>query len=504
MEKDYALRGIWSDALHAMYKVNSYSWETASYGPRKWHLDIQNRYLLHPLIGRILFNDFVRPHNWQQLLLEWPHVSDDDEMMIAYTRDEKAGLDFIYNGSRRQTKTSIGKYLSRHWPHVPDHVRRDWAGRMSASKYEIWETMEGIISGVELGPQSCMKSSYGSIPFKSHNREALVEYRAGTLPHSSVPWSRHPYIVYAPRYGWRMAVRIDAGKPDIVMGRCLINVTDNSYVRSYKRGESDTDYSHTDEKLEAWLEGEGYSHSSGWGGHKLDRCEHPSGDGLMLPYLDGREQRAEVVHDSLCIAPHGQLDGSNTNGLGGVEHESIGTCDRCNSEVYEDDDERLWVGADEDVLVCGCCADRYTNVLGRCESSRTGRRSYFVRDMNVVHVDGIDYDEDNLPHYIRTLHDDTLCHENFCVYLEEEGAHYLTDDTDIVAVDDDWYLKDSDTVTYCADGEYRLRDECWQDAESDKWYSNDVDAVEIEDKKYHPNTVKQWLTDAGQTTLNLE
>ena len=217
--KDNTFHSIWFHAQRALRNVNAYQYrpadQTYSYGPRRWWLSLNESFDLHPVIRNIVEKHCVRPADWQLLLLEWPHVSIEDDSKIAYTRNEENGQDFLRNGSARQTKTTIGKYLSRHWPHVPDHIRRDWAGVFGVSQFDIWDTKEGIISSVELGPQSCMKSSYGSIPFLTSDNETLLQYHAGTANAAEVPWHRHPYFVYNPEYGWRAAVRYASGKPTV-------------------------------------------------------------------------------------------------------------------------------------------------------------------------------------------------------------------------------------------------------------------------------------------------
>lgn len=501
---------IWQQAVRAIYETNRGQWKERAdgtdvdyvYGSHAWHLSVADACPLHACILRIIERECERPLDWHQLLLEWPHVSEDDDSMVAYTRNEEAGRDFPINGSKRQTKTTLGKYLARHWPHVPDHIRRDWAGRFKPAKFEIWDTIEGIISGVELGPQSCMKSSYGTVLFKAYDNEMLCAWR-GDQSQPAPRWEKHPYIVYQPEFGWRMAVRLDQGVPDIVMARCLINDRDKTFVRSYKRGESETDYSHTDDKLETWLRDQGYSKKSGWSGKKLAVFVHPSGEGVMVPYLDGTPQEASHEGSHLEVG-YGALDGTNTDGNGGSQRGTMGACDVCEDGVYEDDDDRVLAGRDEDTLVCGNCSDRFTLVRGNDRSARNGWANYYVRDDDAVCVGSQSYDADNLPACIVTLHDDEYCHKDDAVYLESEDAYYRCGDDDIVEVDGAWYLKDNDILVQCEDNEYRLRADCWQDHETAKWYSDDEEYITIGDKNFHETTVIAWREAAGQTRLNFE
>jgi hypothetical protein len=508
--KDENFLSFWIDALRALNRVNGYS-----HAKRNWWAETYNTYKLHPVVKAIVYEEQIRPADWHLLLLEWPHFSEDDNNMIAYTRNEAAGQSFLTEGSKRLTKTTVGKYLSRHWPHVPDHIRRNWAALCGEDKFEIWDTMEAIIKSVEMGPRSCMKSTSGSIPFTEQNRDSLIAYHEGTGAAEGVMWTRHPYICYAPEYGWRAAVRVNdkLNYPNIVQARAVVHEPTKSFVRTFMRGDSESDYSYSDTKLEAWLQKQGYSHNDGWDeGLKLKRVEHPRG-GVMLPYIDGGLNRADDEGTYLRLSHRGSLVGDNTSGqASGSSSDCLGECGRCGDSVYEDDESHIYAGPNEDLLVCGCCADSYVYVRG-------ARGSYSVHEDDVVRVNRRAYDVRNLPIFIIELHDGDYAHEDSCVYVEEENEYYLTDecveDVDgnwqvqrsCVKVDDgDWYLKGDARIVKCEDdSEYRVKGKgAWQDGETDAWYSDNIDAIEVDDKKYHPNTVKQWLIDNGQTSLDLE
>ena len=85
---------------------------------RPWHRDLQERFSLHPAVVKALNSGLV-PDDWKLLTLEWPHVSETDESRLAYTRDERGGLE------NRQVITAVGKYLRRHFPSASDHAIRD-------------------------------------------------------------------------------------------------------------------------------------------------------------------------------------------------------------------------------------------------------------------------------------------------------------------------------------------------------------------------------------------
>lgn len=465
------------------------------YKPHLWWTHTSTQFRLHPVVKTIVTQYNVRPADWHLLMLEWPHVSVDDDSQLAYTRTEEAGVDFMDNGSKRQTKTSIGKYVARHWPHVPDHIRRDWVGTFSPSTFEIWEGVENIIAGIELGPQSCMKASYGTIPFNAYeDNAALLKYRAGKIPKEDVDWESHPYIVYQPQYGWAMAVRLDKGKPDIVMGRCLVQLQDKVFVRSYKRGDTDSDYSHTDEKLEHWLKGQGFQKEGGWDGYKLAIFDHPNG-GWMGPYLDGCTQNVKHCGEYLQIDEYGSYQSDDTDGQlqGSAEdEESIGDCDHCGSSVPEGDCDHIWVGRDEDMLVCGDCTHHYTHVTGDDPNGST--TEYYVRNRYAVSVGNTDYDKNNLPSYIYCLADDEYAHKDHCVccvdgdyrmttdcVCDEDGEWHEEDSDDIIKIGCLYYKKDSDDIVCPEDDpdEWHEKEKCWESV-SGKWFTEEQPQIEID------------------------
>jgi hypothetical protein len=410
-------------------------------------------------------------------MLEWPHVSTEDETQLAYTRDESKGQADV------QTRTSIGKYLSRHWPHVPDHVRRDWAGTFHPSEYEMRDTIEGLISGVELGPQSCMKSSFGGIPFDSADNEQLCYWQKD---HSAeVPWHKHPYSVYDPKLGWRMAVRIDTCRPAIVMGRAVVFVdTDDSkvFVRSYRRNSAgDHRNSGSDEKLETWLRDRGVCKRTCWpDGTPVKHMEHPAG-GLMMPYLDGCTQTVELRDGRVYIDSDGGIQCDNTDGTTS-DNSSMGDCENCGDTIFEGD-EYLHAGRDADVPICSSCMEDYRCVEGAGATNRT--IDYYVHEDNAVEASDVWYDLYNLPAFIVQLYSGAYVHIDDAVYIESRDEYYLREDNAVCyTTDGDWEMRDD--CVECADDEWRPKDACVECAD-DEWRPKD-DCVEIDGAWYGEGT----------------
>ena len=116
---------------------------------RPWHAALQHRYSVHPAVYDAMKH--VRPYDWHQLLLEYPHRSQTDPYRIAYTRDERAGE------ADRQTITTIGKYLTRHFPTLSDHHIRDIVALYtSPSSFKILDAVADFVHAVNNGPNSCM------------------------------------------------------------------------------------------------------------------------------------------------------------------------------------------------------------------------------------------------------------------------------------------------------------------------------------------------------------
>lgn len=485
---------VWRLALNAVANLNLYN-----NTPHYWHRVVRSHHELHPLIHRIVHDYEVRPVDWQRMLLEWPHVSKADPMQIAYSRSEEKGRDFLDNADKSQTRTPIGKYIARHYPHIPDHIRRDMCALYAAPAYELWHTMEQIICGIELGPQSCMRSSYGSIPFKSSDNDMLVSWYNGDRG-TKVRWSRHPYYVYKPEYGWGMAVQIDKGKPDVVISRALVWQDPNhahrkGFVRSYVA--RDNDWSESDHTLEAWLKEQGYAKWGQWPcGAKLAKVPHPTDGGDMLPYIDGGIQRVSNEGEYYAINEDGDIACTNTDGT--VDGRgSIGDCEACGDTVYEDDDDHVYAGRHEDTLICGCCRDNhYTWVIGASRTRSYGTTEYYVHDNNAIEVDGQDYDEDNLPAEIVQRADGEYAHRDNVVLCKTDDEYYDPDDSDIVEIDGEYYRTDDADVVECADNEYRLKEDCWQCDHSGDWYSDDEASVDLPEGTYHPDSLRDLADNA--------
>ena len=436
---------------------------------RVWHQSLQRKFKLHPAV--VAAFNMHDPEDWQQLLLEWPHVAETDVTRLAYTRDERAGQD------DRQTLTSLGKYLKQHWPNLADHHIRDFVAKYAtAATFHIERTKEAIVRAVQKGPASCMQFDEDD----EGNRDQLNELGA------------HPYEVYDPQYGWHVATRRLGHQ---IVGRALLMQRDNIesmpkyFVRTYRHKDGER-YSQPDDELVQWLRDQGYDHHNEWKGERLAYI--PSGHSdcdFIAPYIDGGAQEVDVENERMPDGTHrqylhitrgGEWQCSNQDGTA-TEQNSC-TCADCGRRISED--EQRGTGVYEDHVVGECCIDEYTQVTGRRGNE------YYVPNDEAVEVDGTDYDRDYLS-------------DNGIVELWD-GEYCSMDDA--VSVDGEWYRANDDAIVCDHDGEYQLINDCvqlhdgewalendaWECAGSGNFYLYDDDApVEIDGNMYHEDYVPE-------------
>ena len=457
-------KSMFNMALHITYFMSA----------RPWHDQLRRKYDVHPAIYDAM--KLMRPTNWQQLLLEYPHRAESDPYRIAYTRDERAGE------QDRQTVTTIGKYLMRHFD-LPDHRIRDISALYSSpSTFKIVDDVASFVDAVNNGPNSCMC------------------WREDRGVRCSDRIDRHPYHVYDPKYGWRMALRIDGGRID---GRALLQ--DGEYgkyfVRSFKRGEQ---YSYSDEQLEAWLKEQGFEHRRGYEeGTQLAYI--PTSDDFLAPYIDGSEQRVSIgrmvgggvgapQEQYLYIDPDGEYECDNTDGSpsGGANRHLCECCDN-----YFDEEDMTWVGRGEDIYVCDDCRnDNYTYAY-----TRRGNEAYIHSD-DVIYVDSqdayydVNYLEDN---EIVELDNGDYEHMANAVYIDSRNAWFETDDERIVCDHNGEHQMHDDCVCL-HNGEYALTDEAFYCEGSNEWYLLDnLDPVIVDGKTYHPDHAPETNEESTET-----
>jgi len=389
----------------------------AEHDARKWIVREVERYPLHSVIEAAV--KVSRPYDWQQLFLEWPHVSQGDRTKIAYTQNEDKGQRDI------QTVTSVGKYLRRHFPDLSDHEIRDLVSRHgSADTYKFVHTTAEMIYHLHRGTSSCM--------VWSENRG--INCTDGV--------SRHPYEAYNPKYGWHMAVRI-SGDETVGRALCMDNpeTGDKYYVRTYARPANGGDgYSQADNGMENWLKEQGYIKNNYWeDGEKL--AYHETSNHFLAPYLDGGDKRVSIDTCNRCVVidSDGEYICDQTGGVPTYEDEDCFECASCGDSTSDDDG--YWVGRHEDERVCSSCLDNdYVYAYGR-----RGNQYYIPSDDAIyVNDQGEWYDPDYLG-------------DNEIVELD--NGEYVSMD-EAIEINGDWYHIEDERVCRFEDtDEYGLTED---------------------------------------------
>lgn len=421
---------------------------------------------LHPAVIAAL-KEFERPADMHLLALEWAQVASDG-VRVAYVRNE-AKREAHYEdstGNKHLTATTVGKYLKRHWPNVPDTAIRNLAACFM-SRYEWVTTMEGMVEAVQKNSsESCMQWSESAVA------------RAGG----------HPYEVYNPKYGWKMAVVKDGNNANVGRALVLDDGDRKVFVRTYgKEDSSGNTQSH--EGLEGWLEQQGYEYEDEWPeGCKFAKIRRKDGRGWLAPYLDpgstriasSWSRRVTDGGDYFYRDDNGEYTWDNTDGTTDEEEDDSVTCDDCGDRV--DPDDTSSVGYHGDTCVCSSCLENYTYVTGR-----RGHQYYIPENDAVTTLEGEDYDpEYTSDNNIVELQNGEYTHEDNAVYLDGEQEYWHVDD---IAGNPQ---ESGDVVRIESSGEYVLRSNAEWCKYSEEWIEED-DAVKVKEGYVHLDNLDDFL-----------
>jgi hypothetical protein len=450
----HILRYGWDD-LPSDYKARYPERDHNKY--RTWYGRETDNAPMHPAIREAVRQ--APPANWHLLVLEHPHASDSDPSRIAYTRSDAHGE------ADRQTVTSVGKYLARHFPTMPDHDLRSIVMRHAANRFEMWDTVSKIVHAVQEGPHSCMR-------WPDHDTN-----------------DTHPYEVYDPQYGWRIAVRIDGNS--LITARCLVNVESMTFVRSYTR--KDGGYSHSDEAIEVWLRDKGFEKSCDWVGLKLAKIINGRySDDFWAPYIDGDCKLVSDHGNYLMITNDGEYSCDRTDGH--AEGSCLVSCSDCGERHHEDDLHS--VGYHGDSMVGSCCIDSYTFVMGRngCE--------YYIPENEAVYVEstGNHYDPEYLERYdIVELDCGDYVESCDAVFLEERDIWVYSDDDCVVFCDDPGVYQHIEDCVELADGGWALESDAWECEHDGAWYIDRADQFETPcGKTVHVDHADEYTTNTEE------
>jgi hypothetical protein len=435
-------------------------------------LALRARYPLHPVFNH------VKPT--EAVLVEHPHVAETDETRLAYTRNPKDGEDFLINGHKRQTLTSVTKYLRRHYPDLKDH--EIFSLSQQSDEFKFLTDIKEIIHAVETGPSSCMKSKSTAC---QHEWKMTGQYPVMLAwlrdPTNEEPdWDLHPYSVYD-YPDWSLAIHKGPSPVDgsyQIVGRAL--VYKDTFVRSFYQNKDPAGYSQADTALESWLQEQGIEKQSAWDdGTPLRYIE--TDDGPLLPYIDGNNCHVEVCDDKLRVRESdsvGFYKADNVNGTGDEVEGEVACCSHCGDSIYENDDFSL-VRGDCDSYICNSCIDEYTWVrASACD--RIAR--WYVPDDEVVWVDGVAWDVHNLS--------DDIVHLESGDYTFEHNA---------VEIDGEWYLPEDSRVCEI-EGEWYLKEDCWQDVDGN-YHTTDEEFATVDNCRYPVDDDRIVKTEEGYFCL---
>jgi hypothetical protein len=305
--------------------------------------------------------------------------------------------------------------------------------------------MEEMLDIIVNGPNSCMSGDEEGFAYLN---------------------DKHPYEAYDPKFGWHMACVMEGG---VYTGRALLN--EQVYVRTYRKRDSGS-YSDSDERLNAWLQEEGYCKASCWSGYKISKLAARNSNGFVAPYLDGDHKYVIDNRTSLTITDdESEADYQCDNTDGTADEVNKVSCEDCGDRIADGDGH--WVYSDESTHVCEHCRDNhYQHVIGRRGNE------YAVREEVAIEVNGDYYDPEYLSdNGIVELHNGEYIHEDDAVYIESCGEYFENDDSDICyTIDGEWEMRED--CVELENGEYCLESESWLCEHSEDWYqSSECDSV---------------------------
>lgn len=407
--------------------------------------------LLRPIVDESSGKQKIVVNEWQAkciitLALEQPSVPQDgNKQRVSYWRTD----DHVKQGKR--TTVSLGRYVKRHFPQIPDHMIRNFVGLYAEVRYEFWKTTELIVKACNEGPYSCMQWS-------TNNRGPLVD---------------HPYQVYTPELGWKICVGLKDGK---IISRALIYR--DMFVKAYQLDDSYPSKIAISHDMTAWLESKGYNKVDGWPDGTCFAAIKPKeiNSPYIFPYLDGDNVRVSMHAGRFEVDWTGEYDCTSDDGTASAGEK----CHECDN--YEDEDHVTEIGHDSGHYVCrSCLREMYTYAIGR-----NGQKAYF-RDDKVTEIDG-KYYADEFIHENGYVYLETgeYVHEDFVVYVEDQGYYHVD------CVGDN---PKNDTWTVCqVDCDYYLREDCDYCYYSKEWkLKENITEVEFDDEIY---TVEEGYEEA--------
>jgi hypothetical protein len=269
------------------------------------------------------------------------HVFKSDPNKVAYTQTPERGMADV------QTTTTLGSYLSRYEPSIPDHTVRGLVERFTKRHNDT----------------SAVVIDYTAKAFRfayegqsvSHEASTSVSCMAYLASHYDCR-PHHPAEAYSTGpHGLHIAYIVHPEDPKVVMSRAIVWPRDMTFVKVYGRVEADRT------QLRVALEDLGYTRASSFRGALLARIPLDADEeSFVMPYIDGSCQSVDDDGDNFIITSDGEYSADDTSGvIESARHSNRYTCDHCGDRYHEDSMRN--VGGD---LWCESCTDDHA---GYCE-----------------------------------------------------------------------------------------------------------------------------------------
>ena len=383
----------------------------------------------------------------EAVVKEWPSISKDDPSRIAYTRSPEHGQ------VDRRTKCSLGSWINRILPDVFGGRAMDALTAIhngEQHRLEYLADMDAIVDHmVTARHQGC---GFGSC--------MTAEFDGA-----------HPYEVYSPKYGWKLALLLQGNHP---VARALVN--DGEFVRVYGLD------SNKIATMTSALEDDGNKNIQGWGGRKIAAIHH-RGE-YLGPYIDGSATYGDLASGCFRLEFEGEYEFQNIDGTASEAH-----CD----EVQTEDGD--WIPEDDAVYIEGSgyrhrddCVNVDGDWLLRAECTRLANGDW-VREDDAVDVDGQYYLLDDVTY--DDLDDKYILNEDAVEYssgwTHQDNARELRNG--------DWEL--TEDCQELEDGTFVLQEDAVE--LFGVWYAKE-DCKELEDGTFE---AYPGLEDAATHTINM-
>jgi hypothetical protein len=394
-------------------------WRVAHEDPTNFHYHVLEAYGLSPLSVEELIERVATRRDWddnawvyrEAMRVEWLRHRSKGAFkwasLLGHTGDYNMGRWCLapafgdptklrytpsveYGKADRQIVTTLGKFLTKHYPDLGANLIRDlqneWISQTKPAAIKFASTPDEVEHVYTHGPHSCMRSGGDSEP----DEHAARIY--GYCKHTRVAYSEEGGKIVA-----RSVVRED--------------VEPKRYIRVYPNDQH---------RFAAALEAAGYVEDiegldgllvpAIWEGHRLIM---PYVDGIGYGALEGKSVRLKVNSDS-----RGDFEVQSTSGYAypdGVEDDSW-TCPRCD-HTHESDEQSCYSEYEERTF-CTACEDDFTTARDE------RRREVTCHNDNAIYIESMGESVIFTPEALRAngchqMDDGEWVHESVLQQLED-------------------------------------------------------------------------------------